>query len=1477
MKYNRQHSTEEDLANLARDGDKSALAELRRRGYFTRLKEEGRACVLSHPQLRLWLLERLGADSSAYNLPAVYRVAGDMDTDALAKAFVWLSTRHGQLRVSFPETNGNPRQIVEAAHVFQLPFAIHEAENFPAALAHVQAWTAKGFSLSQAPLWRAAWWRTGGEDGLFAWVFHHAIADEWSLDLLATELAHAYAAYRVGNEPDRPFPSVSYFDWTESEAAYSAGPDGERERDWWLTTLSPLPEPIELPADFPRPAERSFSAGVVESNWPDAVTHGIARIARAERVTPFAMAMALTRAFLYRLCGQDDAVIGFPHANRDMPGAESVCGFMANTLVLRRRFDPEANFSENLRRESEGVRNAINHGRYPFDLLVEATNPPRDASRSPLFDVMATIRASGANTSGFSAVHSGYTSARFDVVFEWKEADGILTGLDLTYAASLFKPERMREWLLAMETMIKAIVAKPDRMSATLPLLDASGQAEALAKAQGPVAKPPWEGTDESPLQWLWNKQVRTHPDCRAIEDRNGGWSFSELDAASRSMTAALRRKGVQSGDRVVSSLSRSRHLAATLWGIWRTGAVYVPIDPAWPSERKRFVIEDSGARLVVAQTASDALGADWLAPEDAWGKEEDLTVSEAWTTDGLAYIIYTSGSTGVPKGVAVPPQGVVNMALAQAAVFGLSAADRALAMASTAFDASMAEMLAGWAVGACVVAAPEDIASDIKTLAAWLPQSQATLATVTPALLSLIPGSAFAGVRTLLTAGEAAHGGDLCRLLGNTRIFNAYGPTECSVCATLYEVTAPDCDGTTSVPIGFPLTNIAAHVLDADGQPCLPDTPGNLFLEGIGLAKGYWNRPELTESSFRSHAQIEGKVLYQTGDRARRRRDGALVFLGRLDDQVKIRGHRVETGEVARALADALLDTATTVLAYRDTRGETELVAFVAGSDEQIATARHALAERLPSPLRPTRYLAVDKLPRDANGKIDRKALPALLANVDSAVPAGREPSRPLEAEILAAWRTALGHSNLSLTDDFFLAGGHSLSSLRAAALTAEKTGLVVTGRDILTHPTAEGLAAALALRIPGAEKQPPIGGETKNDAVLDRPLEQAIRDGEMPPLDAAALGYFPDHPPAGFPDDLWTRQRVIQEWCGGEATLLHIYDTCYGRTGLIALPLFHTDLFGDADRLMASVRKGMSLAKNCQARSVVLTGMLPSATHGGEDVTQRFPVSDWPVVTHGHATTAAALLKGAERLLDAAGRDWSTATAGFLGLGSVGGLACRLWLEARPWPRRLILADIPAKRPELDKLADEWKTRTQGKVCIDIVESPSTPPDIWYEADLMLCAVGAGEVVDINRLRPGTLLADDSAPPCFSWQRAAERMRRTGDILAIESGDIALPAPWRRTSYRPEGLRKIFPKIAQPHPDDARRMTSCVLSGLLLAQGRAACRQTIGQAPLAQAYEHFLGLGRLGMTAPAFRCGEERPNGVLRIGRSGRGGKPC
>jgi amino acid adenylation domain-containing protein len=1446
-----------ELAGRARGGDRAALAELRRRGYFVRLREEGGARPLSRSQLRLWLLERLGAGGDAYNLPAAYRIEEDMDTEALARAFAWLSARHGQLRSHFPAESGEPVQAVGRAAAFTPPFEIREAASAEAALADVKTWTAGGFSLSRPPLWRAAWWRVPGKGGLFAWVFHHAIADEWTLNLLAGELAGAYAAFAAGGEPEAPAPARSYFDWSDREAAYVSGPEGEADRDWWLGTWLPLPDPVSLPADFPRPAERSFSGGLAESIWPEDLAASLGDLARRERVTPFAAAMALTRAFLCRLTGRDDAMIGFPYANRDAPGAEAVAGFMANTLALRRRFDPAAAFVENLRRENGHIREALARGGYPFDALVERANPPRDPSRSPIFDVMATIRAVGGGRAGFSPVPTGYVSARFDAVFEWKEADGRLAGLDITYAASLFKPERVREWLAAMAIMTRAAVKCPELPASGLPLLDEAGRAAAVAAATGPVIAPPWKASAETPLGWLWNRRLAEHPERPAIEDADGVWTFRELDGQSRRLAASLRRRGAGSGDRIVSALPRSRRLAAALWGIWRIGAVYVPVDPYWPPERRRFVAENSGALLVVADAAPDFPGPDWLAPADIPQHDEAPATADSWSEDGPAYIIHTSGSTGVPKGVAVPPGGVVNMALAQAAAFGLTPGDRALAMASTAFDASMAEMLAGWAAGACVVAAPARITSDIQTLAAWLPRSRATLATVTPALLPLLPAAALAGVRTLLTAGEAARGADLRRHLEGRRIFNAYGPTECSVCAAMREVGADDCDHPFGVPIGLPIRNLSAHVLDASGQPCLPDTPGDLHLGGIGLALGYWNRPDLTRAAFAPSALVDGDILYRTGDRARRRRDGALVFLGRLDDQVKIRGHRVETGEVARVLAEALPENATAVLPRRDGSGEAELIALVAGGEDEISKARRVLAEKLPPALRPGRYLAVGELPRDGNGKVDRKALPALLARLDAEAETGREPSRPLEREVLAAWRAALGHGRLSVTDNFFLAGGHSLSSLRAAALTAEKTGLVVTGRDVLACPTAAELAAFLSAR---GKPAPPAA--PKRDGGGDERLERAILRGGAPRLDAVALGYFPDRPPEGFPVGLWTRENVIDGWCGGGATLLHVYDTCFGRTGLVVLPLFHTDLFGDANRLMQGAGAGLTLARDCGARTVALTGMLPSVTRGGADIAERYAGPGWPAVTHGHATTAAALLKGTERLLLSAGRGWEEATAGFLGLGSVGALACRLWLEVFPPPRRLILADVPARRGDLRALAEEWTARTRGRTRVDIVESPAAPPDIWYEADLMLCAVGAGEIVDVARLRPGTLLADDSAPPCFSWEAAGKRMRRAGDILAIESGDLALPELWRRVSYRPAGLGELAGDGAEPHPADAIRMASCVLSGLLLANGLAACPRTIGPAPVAPARAHWRELGRLGVKAPPFRCGLTRPD---------------
>ncbi|HZI16880.1 MAG TPA: amino acid adenylation domain-containing protein [Myxococcus sp.] len=1088
---------------------------------------------LSFAQQRLWFIDQLQPGSAVYNMPSAVRLTGRLDTAALERSLSWLIERHESLRTTFAASQGEPVQVVHppvdlTVSVVELD-SLPTAEREPEVLRLAAEEASRPFDLHRGPLFRVSLLRLGTEDHVLLMTLHHIVSDGWSMGVLVRELAAGYEAFASGAAPRlAPLP-VQYADYAVWQRGWLSGDVLGAQLDYWKQRLSGAPQALELPTDRPRPPVQTFAGAVHGFMLPAGLSQQLEALARQHNASLFMVLLAAWHTVLHRFSGQDDIVVGSPIAGRTRAETEGLIGFFVNTLALRARFSEPDTFASLLAQVRETTLGAYAHQDVPFEKLVEVLQPARDLSRPPLFQVMFALQnlpdtsfsLPGMQLSGLRAP-SG-VAAKFDLALTVTPTPEGLAGA-LTYGTRLFDASTAERITDHLRTVLEAAVREPQRRLIELPLLSEAGQRQVLVDWNGPSVPLP----DGACIQELFEAQARRTPDAEALRFGSQSLSYRALDARANQLAHALRALGVGPDDRVGLGLERSFDLVVAMLAVLKAGGAYVPLDPAYPRERLAFMLQDCGARVLLTHSHLTGLlpsfdGALLALDSEAaaLARHPDTAPERTATADHLAYVIYTSGSTGVPKGVMVTHQGVPNLVHAQAAAMGIGPGTRVLQFASPAFDAVVSEVFVTLLSGATLVLATRDALRPGPGLVELLQHQRVNVVTLPPAALGVLAPEGLEQLHTLISAGEACPADVVTRWAPGRRFLNAYGPTEATVCATM-AVCAPD-SGTP--PIGRPLSNTHVYLLDAHLRPVPVGVPGEVYLGGVGLARGYLGRPELTAERFIPHpfSTTPGARLYRTGDRARWREDGQLDYLGRTDFQVKLRGFRIELGEVEAVLAQHPAVKQSLVLTREDRPGDKRLVAYVVGTaSEPVNTEalRTALEHWLPAHMVPSAFVPLEALPLTPNGKVDRKALP--VPGV-SHVTAQRDTTAPrdvLEHMLAGLWEELLGLQPVGIRGNFFELGGHSLLAVQLMARIRERTGRSLPLASLFQAPTVEALASLLRqvpapfsplVPIqPGGNQRPlflvhPVGGNVLSYAELSRRLgpDQPVYGLQSPGLD--------------------------------------------------------------------------------------------------------------------------------------------------------------------------------------------------------------------------------------------------------------------------------------------------------------------------------------------------------------------------------------
>ncbi|WP_434300845.1 amino acid adenylation domain-containing protein [Corallococcus exiguus] len=1063
------------------------------RGAPTRTSSED-AVPLSFAQQRLWFLHQLEPGSPLHHIPAAVRLTGELDVAALSGALGALVRRHEALRTTVDERDGVPVQRV-LAHLDVTP-RVEDLTDVPAARREAEMHrrlreeACRPFDLTHGPLLRALLLRTGEREHVLLLVVHHLVADGWSLGVLVREVGALYAALREGRDATLPALPVRYVDYTVWHREWLKGDVLESQLAWWRKQLAGAPQVLELLGDAPRPPVQSYRGAKRPVRLSAELTRAVRELAVREGVTPFMVLLAAFQAVLHRYSGQEDVCVGTPVAGRTHAELEGMVGVCINTLVLRTRVEGQRSFRELLARVREVTLGAYAHQDVPFELLVQALQPARSRSHAPLFQAMLILQPASAVSPALPGVEARLEdvdtgTAQYDLTLSLHQVQGALEGT-LEYSTDLFQASTAARLVSNLETLLTGAVAEPSRAVSQLPLLSEDERRRVLGEWN--ATRRPYE---DAGLAALLEAQAARTPDAVALVCGTERLTYRALHRRANALASRLRAEGV--GPEVVVGLCvrRSVELVVGMLGILKAGGAYLPLDPNYPAERLAYMLEDSGARLLLTQASLDGtLGADGVRPvlvdaPDARGEASEHGPGDGAGPEHLAYVLYTSGSTGRPKGVQVVQRNVANFFAGMDERVPVGPRPVWLAVTSVSFDISVLELLWTLARGFQVVVHGDEVGA--ASVLAEVRQHAVTHLQGTPSLaraLLLEPGAedVLGTLRCLLVGGEAlppALAASLARRLPR-RLLNMYGPTETTVWSSTHTVGAAE----SPVPIGRPLANTELYVLDAHLRPVPGGVAGELYIGGEGVVRGYRGRPELTAERFISDpfSGRPGARLYRTGDLARWKADGTLEFLGRVDFQVKVRGFRIELGEVEAVLARHPGVQAAVVSAREEAPGDRRLVAYAVprpGHTLDVSSLREHLRRGLPEYMVPSAFVVLAALPLTPNGKVDRKALPA---------PEGRglEPRReafvaprtPIEERVAGLWARLLQVERVGLHDDFFELGGHSLLAARLVAAVRASFGVEVPLRDVFSAPTVAGLAERLQAAAGGglASALPPV-----------------------------------------------------------------------------------------------------------------------------------------------------------------------------------------------------------------------------------------------------------------------------------------------------------------------------------------------------------------------------------------------------------------
>ncbi|NOG44271.1 MAG: amino acid adenylation domain-containing protein [Calditrichaeota bacterium] len=1041
---------EKTLAQLS--PEKRKLLELK-------LKQKGskvNSFPLSYAQQRMWFLDQMYPGSPLYNIPVAWKINGPLDVSLFKKAVNEIIKRHEILRTTFKSVAGNGMQVISnkpqlEIETLDIPTITEQGKKQVEKIIHDKF--RYSFNLQKGPTGVITLIKTADEEFVLVFVMHHIISDGWSMGVLMAEFTALYQAYRKNLASPLSALKIQYADFAQWQKKWLQGERLQKQLQYWKKQLGEnLPPFLELPIDNKRPAVMTNSGSMLDGKINPEIRKAIESLASKYEVTPFMFMMAALQTLFHRYSRQDDICIGTPIANRNRAETENLIGFFVNTLVIRGDLSDNPHFPDFLKQVKETTLDAYAHQDLPFEMLVEEVHPDRNSAHSPLFQVLMVFQnvpGKQAADSDISIEHIEENSgtAKFDITVMIAEI-GDSYKISFEYNSDLFEAQTVQRMITQFSNLLSGIAANPGQPVSKFNILDQKEKHQLLVDFNQTETAIDFKPT----INHQFEEMVKLYPDNIALvfsqKNENGAGaenqlSYAQLNEKANMVAYHLIENGAKPGDRIGVCLNRSLEMMVSIFGVLKTGAAFVPLDPAYPLDRLGYMVQDSGIQILlthntaketIAQIKKESRALKTIFVDEIAYDQEKCKINPDVFVSGksLAYEIYTSGSTGKPKGILLEHHGVINHAHYQKRLFKVSCKDRILQFFSFSFDGSIWEFMMALLNGATLVMSNKETFFSGETISDIIDREQITIATFTPSVLSIISRTDYPTLRAVITGAEEVSY-DLVQRWGpsKTKYYNVYGPTETTITCTCYPTDAREPE---APPIGKPIDNHQLYILDKELNPTPRGVPGELFISGAGLARGYNKRADLTAETFipNPFSGKPGDRMYRTGDLARYRADGNIQFLGRIDFQVKIRGFRIEVGEIEKVLLNHAQVDDVSILPKKDKNGNQFLAAYLVckkENDPEISDLRQFITKSLPDYMVPSAFIILDAFPLTTNGKLDRRALPE--PEHDTRIQSEKEfiaPRNETEEKLALIWADILKVKQVGALDNFFDLGGHSL-----------------------------------------------------------------------------------------------------------------------------------------------------------------------------------------------------------------------------------------------------------------------------------------------------------------------------------------------------------------------------------------------------------------------------------------------------------------
>jgi amino acid adenylation domain-containing protein len=1052
---------------------------------------------LSFAQQRLWFIDQLEGENGVYNVPFFWQISGILNINALEKAILEIIHRHEILRTSFSIVNESPIQIIHTQPELKIEILdweqVAEKDKFSKAKHLATAELQKPYDLAKAPLLRVKLLKLADKSHLLLLVIHHIVCDGWSMDIFRKELFTLYTAFCNGESSSLPPLSLQYADFAHWQRSYLQGENLNKQLNYWQQQLAEINPLLELPTDYQRPSVQSFKGRSEFLEIDLNLTQKLKRLSQESGTTLFMTLLAVFALLLSRYSNQNDIVVGSAIANRNRQEIEPLIGFFVNTLALRTNLQGNPSFRELLQRVKQVTLDAYDHQDLPFEKLIDELGLERSLAHHPLFQVAFGLQSGtpekielpGLTLTRFEWEN---TTTFFDLSLIFRETPQGLTG-EWEYATDLFADATIQRMKEHFAVLLKQITDNPHQSINNLSLLteDEIQQLQTWNHSQT-------EYPQDKTLVDLFAEQVIKNPDNLAVVFESENLTYQQLNEKADQLADYLIENYLMQPDTLIGiSVERSLEMIIGVLGILKAGGAYVPIDPNYPQERIELMLEDSGISVLLTQSflvnklpldslknLVEVVYLDDRSRQDAktQRKQQRKICKNQVKPDNLAYVIYTSGSTGKPKGVMIEHKAIVNLALAWAEKFQVKNYSRLLQFGSFSFDLSIGEIATALSAGACLYLGNKDTLLPGQSLVNFLTEHKITHGFLSPSALSVLPKASFPDLQCLTVGGEACPAELVSQWGREQHLYNCYGPTESTVTAAIY-LCQPNGE---KPPIGKPLSNLRIYILDANNQLLPPGIPGELCISGVGLARGYLNRPEITAEKF-IEIDLFGKTerIYKTGDLAKWNAKGNLEYLGRIDEQVKLRGFRIELGEIESLLLQHPLVQEAVVILY-EIDSNPRLIAYIMATEKSANVAekvREYLKNRIPNYMIPSQIMVLDQFPLTANGKLDRRALPApdTTASSDLEIPV-----TPTEELLASLWQGLLKVKSVGRSDNFFELGGHSLLATQLVTRIRDIFGVEVPVRKIFEQNILSELAREID-KASASVALPPISPQSENE----------------------------------------------------------------------------------------------------------------------------------------------------------------------------------------------------------------------------------------------------------------------------------------------------------------------------------------------------------------------------------------------------------